>query len=426
MRRRYFVLLIGSTSAILFLLTTVNQNGKNYDGESRSSISVSEKIEVYSSIDNLIDCSDKKLDFFIEQRGEFFIFYNYVVAKRQFRCHEAVTYTTQGDVTFLDNLIPLVERWNGPISVSIYSPGDDFKLVIDSVAYLRNCGKSSIKIKELVSFHLFFEAKFTTKVFNESLANNTKIYKDEVNCSKNPPYSTVKHKDLFKTKNNLLYPINLARNSARTAAQTYFVLASDMELYPTPNFSSKFIEMVSKNEQLVTGKQRQVFVLPIFEVTKDSSIPENKTVLKGMINTKQAFIFHEKLCRYCHIVPGYNEWIKDNGSSDLNVFTIAKRNKKYRFWEPFFVGTNKDPLFDERLTWEGQSNKMTQNYIQCVLDYDYLILNNAFLVHRPGIKKAKEQLKQFIGQIIKTNKFLKNEIKHELTLLYGNRTGCEL
>ncbi len=29
-------------------------------------------------------------------------------------------------------------------------------------------------------------------------------------------------------------------------------------------------------------------------------------------------------------------------------------------WEPFFIGTNSEPLFGETLTWEGRGNKMTQ------------------------------------------------------------------
>jgi hypothetical protein len=29
-------------------------------------------------------------------------------------------------------------------------------------------------------------------------------------------------------------------------------------------------------------------------------------------------------------------------------------------WEPIFIGTNLDPFYDERLTWEGRRDKMTQ------------------------------------------------------------------
>lgn len=29
-------------------------------------------------------------------------------------------------------------------------------------------------------------------------------------------------------------------------------------------------------------------------------------------------------------------------------------------WEPIYIGTHADPHYDERLSWEGKSDKMTQ------------------------------------------------------------------
>ena len=44
---------------------------------------------------------------------------------------------------------------------------------------------------------------------------------------------------------------------------------------------------------------------------------------------------------------------------ESEVITIGKRTGKYRSWEPIFIGTHSDPLYDERLSWEGRSDKMT-------------------------------------------------------------------
>ena len=35
-----------------------------------------------------------------------------------------------------------------------------------------------------------------------------------------------------------------------------------------------------------------------------------------------------------------------------------------------------------------------QGYQLCVLDYDFMILDNAFLMHRPGIKSKADNLSQ--------------------------------
>ena len=42
-----------------------------------------------------------------------------------------------------------------------------------------------------------------------------------------------------------------------------------------------------------------------------------------------------------------------------HITTTAKRIGKYKSWEPIFIGSQSDPLYDERLSWEGRSDKMT-------------------------------------------------------------------
>lgn len=97
-----------------------------------------------------------------EQRGDFWVLLNYVQAKRKFQCFESVTYTTQGEYTFLDNLVVVVNRWRGPVSVAVYAPGDDLQTAIESIAYLRNC--DSVLIKKYVTFHLFFPYDHTSSL----------------------------------------------------------------------------------------------------------------------------------------------------------------------------------------------------------------------------------------------------------------------
>ena len=68
--------------------------------------------------------------------------YNYIRAARQFKCDESITYTTHGQFTFLDNLEPLLERWQGPISVAVYAPGSDFQDAILNILYYRSLRKA--------------------------------------------------------------------------------------------------------------------------------------------------------------------------------------------------------------------------------------------------------------------------------------------
>ncbi|XP_025832343.1 beta-1,4-glucuronyltransferase 1-like [Agrilus planipennis] len=384
-----------------------------------------EKSAIFHNVSKSTQCIDKPLKKNIEQRGNYYVLYNYVMAERSVRCYESVTYSTQGDLNFLDNLVPLVERWKGPVSVSVYAPGTDFLLALRTILYLREC--TSPLIKEYVSFHLFFEAKYTPKINSTPLlGNNIMEQQKYITCKMTPPHQIVSRDQQFRTKNNLLYPINVARNTARLAAQTHFILSSDMELYPSPNFIPKFLEMIAKNEELLQSDEPQVFVLPHFEVEEGYDVPMDKTTLVEMVQNRSAIFFHEHLCRRCHMVPYSYRWLNTPETDTLNVFGKTKRVGFQKSWEPFYVGTNDDPLFDERLTWEGQKNKMTQNYILCLLDYTYLILDNAFLVHRPGIKKAKVQMNEYAEIVNETSFFVKQTIKPEINSLYGTRPGCDL
>ena len=70
-------------------------------------------------------------------RGQYWVFYNYVPAQLQFKCNSTITYTTHCDHTFLDNLEPLLKRWQGPISVALYTPGSDYEDAIKAMSYYR-------------------------------------------------------------------------------------------------------------------------------------------------------------------------------------------------------------------------------------------------------------------------------------------------
>ena len=67
----------------------------------------------------------------------------------------------------------------------------------------------------------------------------------------------------------------------------------------------------------------------------------------------------------------------------------------------------------------------------CVLDYDFAILNNAFLIHRPGIISA-EHTGSYRPQHFREMQFqqqqtmINNVIMPELIRLYGTRKGCYL
>lgn len=118
-------------------------------------------IAVLNKVREVTKCLDKPLIHKIQQRGDYWVLYNYVMADRRHKCHETITYTTHADYSFLDNLVPLLERWKGPVSISLHAPGSDFAATLDSIAYLRDC--TSPLVREFVTFHVYFSTKHVPK-----------------------------------------------------------------------------------------------------------------------------------------------------------------------------------------------------------------------------------------------------------------------
>jgi hypothetical protein len=335
----------------------INSNSNGVDEIEKVS-SVGDSTRLIERV-KLFPCDDLTPKTHFGQRGPFWVLYNYVRPRRVFSCDESITYTTHADFTFLDNLVPLLERWQGPISLTLYAPGNDFSDTMRRINYLRECAPSSYLVKDFVTFHLFFDYKHTPKF---------KIPSDPttlpVNCSASNPNNTMfgEHLPTYKKVKKLPYPVNVARNVAREMAMTHYVLSSDIELYPNPNLIPDFMDMLRRNTSaLQRPNPNKLFVLSIFEVEANvTALPQDKTELVHMLRNKSAIPFHKYVCATCHRIPKAREWIEAEVKPGLSVFHVGKRYKPYHHWEPIFIGTKSDPLYDERLTWEGRSDKMTQ------------------------------------------------------------------
>lgn len=112
--------------------------------------------------------------------------------------------------------------------------------------------------------------------------------------------------------------------------------------------------------------------------------------------------------------------------AEMRIFTETKRQGSFFHWEPTFIGTRDDPYYDERLPWEGSYDKMPQAYILCLMDYTMSLLSDAFLVHRPGIKKQRNKSNRHAELENRTKKFIYGMIAKEIHQIYGHRKNCEL
>ena len=61
----------------------------------------------------------------------------------------------------------------------------------------------------------------------------------------------------------------------------------------------------------------------------------------------------------------------------------------------------------------------------CVLDYNFAILNEAFLIHKPGIKTSKHHSSETDGKkVSKQTTLISKIIMPQLKMMYGKKSGC--
>ncbi|XP_001356075.2 beta-1,4-glucuronyltransferase 1-like [Drosophila pseudoobscura] len=385
-------------------------------------------------LQQLLKCRSRNLTFARLQHGEYWLLQNLIIGRksRLMRCTESITYTTNGDYKFFDNLEMVAERWRAPISFAIHAPGYDLNTTLDSIQYVKNCLPGSEYINDYVTFHVYFsnlhmpeyvpydEAAVLERPYFCELKNGTKAP---------PPWTLIPREAMYKMSANLTYPINVGRNIARQAATTYFIFACDIELYPSLGFVEQFLDMVAANHSILAldpQKPRRVYPLPVFEIESGAPIPNDKAELLALYRDGRAQPFHMKMCFSCHTVPGQQDWLNRAPSvtDELRVWSVSLREKDFKYWEPFYVSDNQEPMFDERVTWEGQSNKRIQNYAMCLLGYEYHVLHPAYLVHSPGIKKnasSKSSRRTFAREM---TRFIKKKVEPEYQVLYGRKNAC--
>ncbi|XP_023223775.1 beta-1,4-glucuronyltransferase 1-like [Centruroides sculpturatus] len=342
-----------------------------------------------------------------ETRGKYIVLSNYIRAINRPSYSSTVTLCTQGTYDFLIHVAMLCSRWQAPVSVAVYAPGEDFVSAHLTIAYLWQCGPPCIA--QNVTWHMIYDADFPPT--NQSVK--------PINCS-----DSLNLTSSFKNDKKLLYPINVARNVARLKAETHYVFPSDIELYPSIGIVPRFLNMI---KTLNESDSLHVYAIPVFEIKKNSQLPNVKSELVRMMSKGEAVFFHKYICDACQRFPKRDYWLKDLPPNDtLDVFFVTKRNSSLSSWEPIYICTNREPLYDERLSWEGKKDKMSQMYELCLMGYDVFILNNAFLVHAPGIKMGASVRTDHKRRIkyVKENNKIHETILNTLRKKYENRYHC--
>lgn len=286
-----------------------------------------------------------------------------------------VSLVTQSTIKHLQNLDAILSRWHGPVSVSIFSLTQDIPLAIDAILNLRRCIPA---VRYNASFHLVYPLN---SPYNKSPSPQPLILDS---CD-----SMVDKMNNVKISENynhgVPYPNNLLRNVARRNALTEFIFVVDIDMVPSDNLHRDFMDFALTNRLFLDSHKddKTVYVVPAFELKENVDIPRDKTGLLQLLELMEARPFYFEMCWKCQKHTDYETWQREPPGEKLAVlFEVLWRDP----WEPFYIGRNVAPYYDERFRQYG-FNRISQVCELHVAGYKFSVLNNAFIVHR-GLKTA--------------------------------------
>ncbi|RLU24349.1 hypothetical protein DMN91_002437 [Ooceraea biroi] len=339
-----------------------------------------------------------------------------------------VTLSTHATADQVYGIVELARRWEGPLSLAVFAPGLDAGLAVAQLDRACRCEPAMYK----VSVHLVFPAGRPPAL---GAIGHTRD-----DCAASDLQG--RQAETERKRRGMTYPINVARNVARIAANTSRVLVSDIELLPSARLASGFMEMVRQRPP----KVGVVFVVPVFEIASNEPPPTTKRELLAACRAGLAVYFHRYawiynsrvlildlstfcrcdnrnatpaastvrkrryangivrgrfLCPHCQRFPGLTRWMIRPDPNKVRPLIVTRREYPHHRWEPVFIGTRDDPLYTEEMSWEGKQDKMAQMFEMCLLNYRLVVLDGAFLVHTPGIKRKTRKINATVQEFFR-------------------------
>ncbi|XP_066252850.1 beta-1,4-glucuronyltransferase 1-like [Euwallacea similis] len=336
-----------------------------------------------------------------------------------------VTYVTHLTKEFIFYVPEVVKYWEGPISVAVYLPDGDPSFILEHILHFCYC----IPEMSRLSLHLVFRKDlqptyYSNKIMPPLTCDTKDLSKPQISVK-----SSINSGNTDKDKNEVLdnwYPINVCRNVARQKSYTNYVLVCDIELMPSEGLASRFIDMTEsyKCQDSPEECKKRAFVVPVFEVESTEVVPKTKSKLVQLMNLQKAVYFHQLICGHCQKFPGLEQWMESDPGDVVRPLVETKREFPYQRWEPVYIGTKHEPMYFEKLSWEGFQDKMLQMLEMCLAEYRLIVLDGAFLVHWSGIKRAKRKDEPWRLPYVKQNQELYNELLENITKKYHDNPKC--
>ncbi|XP_017868622.1 PREDICTED: beta-1,4-glucuronyltransferase 1 [Drosophila arizonae] len=281
---------------------------------------------------------------------------------------------TQSSVERLYSLPQVAANWIGPMSVALFSAGNEEYIVLKYfVTYMRLCFPN---VKANATFHILFPQEYEN--LPGHLTEPLNIQK-KFNCRN--PEKTLKFLLKLRTAKTLewrkrnVYPQNHMRNLARKGCQSKYVFLTDIDIIPSVN------SVVQLNHffKTVDCEKNCAYVIPTFEIDVRASFPQSKESLLALTKKGLARPFHEKVFIYNQYATNFSKWLTLKGNETSVSISHIVTNFEF-LYEPFYIALDTVPIHDERFTGYGFTRN-SQVYEMYVAGYKFYVLSPVFTCH---------------------------------------------
>jgi len=289
---------------------------------------------------------------------------------------EDLTVVTQCSVNNLHYLIDMSARWQGQISVAVFTPKNDAIITLYAINAIRRCFPD---VRDLVTFSIVWPT------------NKGPIFEENPPAGLSSPECSEVYQALKSipgqnyAKTSIPYPHNTLRNVARYELNTKLMFLLDIDTVPARGSREQFLNFAQKRDLFGEGAhliENTVYVTPAFEVLEDVEPPADKTGLLNLLESERIRPFHNETCWYCHKTTRYEDWIQ---VPQENQLAISYEVDWEQSWEPYYISLTNIPEHDERFKQYGY-DRISQICELFMADYRFFVLNNLFTVHQ-GYKR---------------------------------------
>lgn len=286
----------------------------------------SESTRLQNALENL-DEDDQCYDFrreriMVHRVHLYFLDYEYTPAEGEMG-EVDVTLVAQLSMDRLQMLEAICKHWEGPISLALYMSD------AEAQQFLRYAQASEVlKNRKNVGYHI--------------------VYKE-----------------------GQFYPVNLVRNVALRQAKTPYVFLTDIDFLPMYGLYDYLRRSII---QLDMANTKKALVVPAFETLRYRlTFPKSKAELLSMLDVGTLYTFR------------YHVWPKGHAPTNYAKWRTATTPYKVEWesdFEPYVVVRRDCPEYDQRFVGFGW-NKVSHIMELDALEYDLMVLPNAFMIHMP-------------------------------------------